>query len=101
MKKTEVMKYREKKAHVIWKDEGGGYASGRGMYLSVLCYVALPKGHPCIGKDYDDLDVDVNGGLTFGNDNVFGWDYAHYQNSNDYDGDISRALKFFRAEEKK
>jgi hypothetical protein len=28
-------------------------------------YVALPKGHPYYGKGYDDIDVEVHGGLTF------------------------------------
>jgi hypothetical protein len=31
-------------------------------------YVLIPKGHPLWGKDYDliDMDVDVHGGITFG-----------------------------------
>lgn len=28
-------------------------------------YVALCEGHPDYGKDYDDIDVEVHGGLTF------------------------------------
>jgi len=28
-------------------------------------YVVLPKGHKYHGKDYDDINVDVHGGLTF------------------------------------
>lgn len=28
-------------------------------------YVGLPKNHPYHGKDYDDVDVDVHGGLTY------------------------------------
>jgi hypothetical protein len=28
-------------------------------------YVGVPEGHPCHGKGYDDVDVDVHGGLTF------------------------------------
>lgn len=28
-------------------------------------YVVIPKGHPMNGKDYDDIPVDVHGGLTF------------------------------------
>jgi hypothetical protein len=28
-------------------------------------YVLIPKGHPMHGKHYDDIDVDVHGGLTF------------------------------------
>jgi len=30
-----------------------------------LGYVGLPKEHPDHGKFYDDIDVDVHGGLTF------------------------------------
>lgn len=29
-------------------------------------YVLIPEGHPAHGKHYDDIDVDVHGGLTFG-----------------------------------
>lgn len=28
-------------------------------------YVLIPEGHPLHGKHYDDIDVDVHGGLTF------------------------------------
>jgi len=28
-------------------------------------YVIIPKGHPLHGKHYDDIDVEVHGGLTF------------------------------------
>lgn len=28
-------------------------------------YVLIPKSHPLHGKHYDDIDVDVHGGLTF------------------------------------
>lgn len=28
-------------------------------------YVALPKGHPSYGKHYDDIDVEVHGGVTY------------------------------------
>lgn len=29
-------------------------------------YVLIPEGHPCYGIDYNDIPVDVHGGLTFG-----------------------------------
>jgi len=28
-------------------------------------YVLIPSGHPLHGKHYDDIDVDVHGGLTY------------------------------------
>lgn len=37
-------------------------------YLGHLCgYVAIPPGHPYHGKSYDDMDIEVHGGLTYGN----------------------------------
>ena len=34
--------------------------------FGALCgYVGVPAGHPAHGKDYDDVDVSVHGGLTF------------------------------------
>ena len=35
-------------------------------------YVAVPKSHAAFGKEYDDVSVNVHGGLTFGRDNVLG-----------------------------
>ena len=36
-------------------------------------YVRIPEGHPYYEKTYDDIDVRVHGGLTFG-DHIFGRD---------------------------
>lgn len=34
--------------------------------VGALCgYVGVPRSHPAYEKDYDDVDVDVHGGLTF------------------------------------
>lgn len=33
--------------------------------LHWCCYVGVPPGHPAHGKDYDDVHVDVHGGLTY------------------------------------
>jgi hypothetical protein len=57
-------------------------------------YVAVPEGHAMHGKDYDEVDVTVHGGLTFadGTDTYpvvaeglwwFGYDCAHYGDSRD------------------
>lgn len=76
---------------------GVGYANG---------YVAVPKDHPFFGRGYDDVDVEIHGGLTFSCSGskiktdlpetevlegclydldedwwVFGFDTCHYQDS--------------------
>ena len=54
-------------------------------------YVALPKGHRVWGYGYDDIDVEVHGGLTYADEDketgewVFGFDCSHA-------GDISPKL---------
>lgn len=40
---------------------GGGYRCG---------YMRIPAGHPWHGKGYDDLNVEVHGGLTFAEPDV-------------------------------
>lgn len=36
--------------------------------LGFLCgYVGIPAKHPYFGRDHDDVDVSVHGGMTFGN----------------------------------
>lgn len=44
-------------------------------------YVQIPKDHPEAGKDYDDIEVSVHGGITYGSTNtegtVFGFDCDH------------------------
>jgi len=58
-------------------------------------YVRVPVGHPWHGKHYDDIPVDIHGGLTFAEpdkpcdkdrpDNAwwFGFDCAHLDDAND------------------
>lgn len=97
-----------------WMDEATGYpcliVRNRG---GALCgYVGVPYGHPCFQADYNQVDVDVHGGLTFadycdpnadesrhichktdGDDRVWwlGFDCAHY-------GDISPAYEALHRE---
>lgn len=99
---TIEMKERTVRVGGEWKDEGDGYFSLRGRNpigfgSGDLAYVAVPLNHPAVGKDYDDLSPDVNGGLTFAENNVFGWDYMHAFNTFDIDGDIANALDYFRS----
>ena len=46
-------------------------------------YVTVPDDHPCAGKDYNELAVEVHGGLTYGNGAQFGFDCAHWDDVKD------------------
>lgn len=58
-------------------------------------YVEIPKGHELFEKDYEDIDVQVHGGLTYANHYVapegetenwwIGFDCAHYMDGRDYE----------------
>jgi hypothetical protein len=49
-----------------WKHLGLSCAVVQNRQAQTRCgYVRVPPGHPAYGKDYNDLDVDVHGGLTF------------------------------------
>src|ERR1041384_8861712 len=100
---TPAMKKRTEFAGAAWKDEGDGYYSAIGSgVMGAVAYVALPPDHPDVGKDYDDLDgPEVNGGLTFAEDNVFGWGYAHLQNYSSPSPATPFALRYFCVREKR
>jgi hypothetical protein len=53
---------------VQWIDEATGLDCliHRGPTGALCGYVGVPPGHPYYGRDYDDVDVDVHGGLTYG-----------------------------------
>ena len=46
-------------------------------------YVTVPKTHPAYGEDYDDLDIECHGGLTYANKGKFGFDCAHLGDGKD------------------
>ncbi len=68
-------------------------------------YVEIPFSHSWYGKDYDEINIVVHGGLTYSNDRLFisetnelkgwfiGWDYDHYD---DYAGYEEMIPKEFR-----
>lgn len=77
-----------------WKDEKTGLDCMiiRNQMGALCGYVGVPEGHPAHGKGYNDVDIDVHGGLTYaaechghichkteGGDHVwwFGFDCAH------------------------
>ena len=41
-------------------------------------YVVIPKNHVCYGLNYNDIPINVHGGLTYGTDNTFGFDTGHW-----------------------
>lgn len=71
-------------------------------------YVSLPSNHKYYNEDYDNIDINCHGGLTFGRITTFkpdkdikfwiGWDYAHL---GDYSGLDIRYPSDFRVGGKK
>jgi hypothetical protein len=55
---------------IAWAIVAGPIAAGNG-------YVQIPLNHPWHGLHYDDIDVEVHGGLTFNADGWIGFDTAH------------------------
>lgn len=69
-----------------------------GILPDWLCgYVDVPQGHPMHGKHYDDVAVDVHGGLTYseseGDAWRFGFDTAHFG-----DGPAERSEEYVTAQ---
>lgn len=70
-------------------------------------YVEIPRKHKFFRKNYEEIDIDVHGGLTYSEDHLrdiknnswfIGWDYAHY---GDYLGYEENYPKEYKSEEKK
>ena len=73
-------------------------------------YIEIPKGHPYYKKNYDEIDIEVHGGLTFNDSALYisndgkiegwfiGWDYSHF---GDYTGDNELIPIYYRADGKK
>lgn len=97
--KTKEMIEREKATGNEFIIDEEGYGILKGKFYGEVIYISLPEGHPCIDKSYDDFNIEVNGGLTFGAGNVFGWDYAHYENDFNFEEHIRNALNFFKSRE--
>lgn len=47
------------------------------LWGAVNGYVRVPEGHPWHGLDYDDIDVEVHGGLTYSDGEWIGFDTLH------------------------
>lgn len=81
-----------------WTEDEGTPLARRAIILdgpaSICGYVGVPMGHPLAGKNYDDMPLDVHGGLTFASEGGrhwpegwywYGWDYAHLGDITTYD----------------
>lgn len=92
-----------------------GYCLGFLYYILNLgthptAYIKIPKDHKYYGKDMDEIDLDVHGGVTYGSEGLYisenqniegwfiGWDYSHY---GDYLGYESIIPKIYRINGKK
>jgi len=76
-----------------WKSHGLSCAVVMNREAGNRCgYVRVPPGHPAFGKNYDDVDVNVHGGLTFaqlepcdehedGQGYWLGFDCAHFMDA--------------------
>lgn len=79
--------------------------------FSWTAYVGVPEEHELAGKDYDSIDVDCHGGLTYagkGGDGFlpkgyywFGWDYAHLGDYTWYEADDYHPKFLDRTNDKK
>jgi hypothetical protein len=68
-------------AALEWEAHGLSCAIKNG-YVALCGYVKVPDGHPCERLWYDDVKVDVHGGLTFRckvkDGSWFGFDCGHF-----------------------
>ena len=63
-----------------WVDADTGYKchARRGPMGAWCGYVELPADHPDAGVNYNDMEVQVHGGLTYSDGCMFGFDCAHW-----------------------
>lgn len=58
--------WQQEPDRVDWHHAGLPCLMVRGPLTGSWCgYVGVPPSHPCYGKGYNDLDVEVHGGLTY------------------------------------
>lgn len=88
---------------------------GSGVYKMIhLCgYIYIPEGHKYFGKDYDDLEIDVHGGLTYADTTLrfqpeVGWwigfdcahagDLSYLEESQNFSHNVYRTMEFVENE---
>ena len=83
----EMIYEKDRKMEILQDNKYRGY---RYIILSMgthpTAYIEIPKGHILDGKDGDELDINVHGGITYSRHEMYGiktdnwyigWDYAH------------------------
>lgn len=101
------MKYQaERKKELL----DSGKCMGYNYYILNLgthptAYIEIPKNHKYYLKDYDEINIDVHGGLTYSDNYLIvenekltntwfiGWDYAHYGDYYGYDEMLPEKIK--------
>lgn len=62
------------------------------------CYIQLDKNDKYYGKNYEEIDIDCHGGLTYSEEVkgewVIGWDYAHYGDYNGFFNGLVNGKKY-------
>lgn len=85
----------KRKVEILFEGTYNGYQ----FYILNLgthptAYIEIPKTNKLFGKDYDYIDINVHGGLTYASDHLqdikkdtwfIGWDYMHYGDYSGYD----------------
>lgn len=103
MKIKQMVYQKDRKIELLYKGNYKGY----NYYILNLgthptAYIEIPKGHKLYQKNYDDIYINVHGGLTYSDDNLMGiksenwfigWDYAHYDDYAGFYDDIPDYLK--------
>lgn len=68
-------------------------------------YIKIPKDHKYYQKDYEGIDIDVHGGITYSNHELhigenekiegwfIGWDYAHFGDYAGYEEMLPKELR--------
>jgi hypothetical protein len=57
--------WQDEPSRAEWRHAGLPCIAHRGGGGAWCGYVGVPPGHPAHGKEYDDVEVDVHGGLTY------------------------------------
>lgn len=102
------MKYQKSFATILLDT---GKCFGYDYYILNLgthptAYVKVHSNHPFYNKFYGDIDIEVHGGLTYSekelnilpkkeNEWFLGWDYAHYNDYFEYEGNIPISLRTY------